>query len=291
MLPWLRNCHAIVAESWTISSIVLNATRLLARYAQGYSRCKVELLADYYDGSAEAEATTEIALERVVVGTSGVVLVAFSACMTGNAVSGLRGIVDRYCHGELSARFGSLYNLQPGLDIECLCELFRELPPDSFRHYAQRPTEDILVIDIDRTTYFPSVITEVEIGVDRACAKPAEEFFQRYGTAKVFFIRRNSYVAGQKVRHHAIYTDTEALLAHPVFTSKLSQQLGNLEGKPSLIITPPHDPGRALARFAERVLRERDGSDVRVWEHLDLSFPQEPSPSEAELLGPLAQAR
>src|SRR5260370_3928395 len=55
MLPWLRNCHAILAETWTISSIVLNATRLLARYAPTHGRCKVEMLCDYYDRSPQAE--------------------------------------------------------------------------------------------------------------------------------------------------------------------------------------------------------------------------------------------
>jgi len=79
MLPWLESCHAILAETWTISSIVLNATRLLTRYAPSQGRCKVEMLCDYYDRSAQAERTTERILDRLLHGMQGRVLVVFSA--------------------------------------------------------------------------------------------------------------------------------------------------------------------------------------------------------------------
>lgn len=284
MLPWLSGVHAIIAESWTISSIVLNATRLLARYAPNQGRCKVELLGDYYDGSAEAELLAEIALERVMQDTTGIALVVFSACMTGNAVSRLETVINRYCHSGLSSRSGSLYNLRPDLPVQCLCELYREVPGEVFKHYKALPVEaeEVIVIDIDKTTYFPSVLKQNEIGVTLNATKPALPFFKDYGLADIFSLHRNSYLADQKVRHHAIYTDVTRLLAQDRFRGRLAEKLAAVD-LPALIITPPHESGRAMAKLASFILKENRGHAVRVWEHLDLVFSGDCEPGDVEL--------
>jgi hypothetical protein len=285
MIPWLRGCQAIIGESWTISAVVLNATRLLARYAPGYTRCKVEVLADYYDGSAGAVAAAESALDRVLPNARGVALCVFSACMTGNAVARLRALVATHCSAELSAVFGSLYNLRPGLEIECLCELSEEFPPGTFEHFPELPagSEQVVIIDIDRTTYFPSVLTEVEIGVDVSATKLGSQFFRDYGLADIFSIHRNSYIAGQKLRHHAIYTDIERLFAEPTFQGRLREQVTRLDAPPSIVITPPHGPGRTLAQFAADILRSQGQRDVRIFEHLDLVFGPDATERDADL--------
>jgi hypothetical protein len=290
LLPWLRDCHAILAETWTISSIVLNATRLLARYAPAQGRCKVEMIGEYYDGSAEAEAIAEPALERLLNDTTGAILVVFSACMTGDAALGLKGIVERHYHRELTGRFVSLYNLREEVPIGCLCELYKDLP-GAFQHYADLPTapHELQIIDIDKNTYFPLEIKQTEICVDRSAAKPASQFFQEYARADIFSVHRNSYLAGQKIRHHCIYPDVSRLLAQKSFQAKFAEKINTLDSRPALIITPPHDSGRELAEFASNVIRSTTGAQVPVWQHLDLKFSQDLSEQDAELRRTLAE--
>jgi hypothetical protein len=281
MLPWLQDCHAIVAESWTISSLVLNATRLLARYSPDQGRCKVEMLAAYYDASSEAEITAEAILERALHTSQGAALVVFSACMSGKAVSRLKAITERHCPAGLTARFVSLYNLAENLPIDCLCDLFRHMPADFFRHYEELPASphEIRVIDIDRVTYFPSVIHEVKVSIQEADALPARQFFEDYGAANAFLVHRDSYVAGQKYRHHAIYPEISALLKQDCFKERLRTKLAGLDKRPELIVIPPHGAGRELAEFASAFL-----GSIPVREHLDLVFPREPSAQEEDLL-------
>jgi hypothetical protein len=285
MLPWLEDCHAILAETWTISSIVLNATRLMARYAPSQGRCKVEMLCDYYDRSALAEAAAENVLRRLLYGTKGRILVVFSACMTGRAVSGLRDVVQRHLQPEVSCLFGALYNLADGLAIECLCELFKEVPPDTFQHHTKVPIrgKELIVVDIDRATYFPAAVKQMEVSVDRPAARHAEQFFKDYGHLDVFSVHRDSYVAGQRFRHRAIYPDVSALLQNDRFQRRLKEKTIALDVPPSLVVAPPHDVGRELARFCAEFLQSQLNREVPVFEHLDLTFQRSLSSSDAHL--------
>ena len=291
MLPWLEKCHAILTETWTISSIVLNATRLLARYAPSQGRCKVEMLSDYYDRSTQAEIAAERALARLLYGLEDRLLVVFSACMSGKAVAGVRELVQRHLRSEMTCQFGSLYNLVDGLEIECLCELFKEVPSDTFKHHTLIPTQqhELAVVNIDRATYFPSAVTQMEVTVDRKTARHAEQFFKDYGHLDVFSVHRDSYVAGQRFRHHAIHPDVFVLLQDSKFQRRLKNKLIALEAPPSLILTPPHESGRELARFCAAFLNSQLDTEVLVFEHLDLVFSQSRSPSETDLIKALSR--
>lgn len=291
MLPWLENCHAILAETWTISSIVLNATRLLARYAPSQGRCKVEMLCDYYDRSAQAEIAAESVLARLLYGIEGRLLVVFSACMSGRAVAGVRELVQRYLRPEMTCQFGSLYNLVDGLEIESLCELCKEVPRDTFKHHTVIPAQqqELAVVDIDRATYFPSAVNQMEVGVDRKTARHAEQFFKDYGHLDVFSVHRDSYVAGQRFRHHAIHPDVVVLLQDSKFQRRLKNKLIALEAPPSLILTPPHEAGRELARFGAAFLNSQLNTEVLVFEHLDLVFSQGRSQFETDLINALSR--
>ncbi len=291
MLPWLRNCHGILAETWTISSIVLNATRLLARYAPTQGRCKVEMLCDYYDRSPQAEADAEFVLDRILHNAEGIVLVLFSACMSGRAVSGLRDVIRNHLTSGLSSQFGSLYNLTAGLDIECLCELFRGLPTDAFKHYSEIPAreQELVVVDIDRKTYFPSAVKQTEIRVSQSTTRHAEKFFKDYGHLNAFSIHRDSYVAGQKYRHHAIYPDLSVLLEDSTYKKRLKEKLESLAPPPSIVVVPPHDTGKLLAKFAVDTITSKCQIHVSQYEHLDLVFQRNLSSIEENLRESLAK--
>lgn len=292
MLPWLKDCHAIVADTWTISSIALNATRLLARYSPNQGRCKVDMLAEYLDGSPEAEAAADAVYDRVTHGTSGVILTIFSACMTGDAARRVETVASRHSGDSITQRFGALYNLDANLPIECLCELFKHCEPKSFEHARSLPSDadETQVIDIDKTIYFPSVIKESLVVADDRVARPARQFFTDYGHSGALFVHRDSYVADKKFRHHAIYPDLSAMLKVNGFQQKFRQKLAQLNRLPSVIVTPPHAAGRALASFARDVLTTLGGgSVVRSWEHLDLVFARDITPAEDELKNVLLQ--
>jgi hypothetical protein len=285
LLPWLKNCHALVSDTWTISSIALNSARLLARYDKNHGRCKVDMLSKYQDGSAAVEKTTNEILERVLHGCNGNALWIFSACMTGKSVERLKNLVRPHFHSSLSFQFLSLFNVEAGLSIQTLCDLHRFVEKDAFRHADLVPegTPDSHIIDIDRTTYFPSVVTEAVVPLQKAIATEAKAFFERYPNSGAFFVHRNNYVSGQKVRHHAIYPDLSILLDNELFQNKLSEKLLSLETAPTVIIVPPHDAGLKLGTFAQTLLATRSIQPPDLFQHLDLNIDGSANPEDQRL--------
>src|ERR1700694_294218 len=206
--------------------------------------------------------------------------------MSGRAVAGLREMVQHHLTPEMSCQFGSLYNLADGLEIDCLCELFRDVPANTFQHYTGVPAQEneLAVVDIDRETYFPAAVKQMEVSVDRTAARHAEQFFKDYGPLDVFSVHRDSFVAGQRFRHHAIHPDASVLLKDPKFQRRLKKKVMALETPPTLILTPPHDAGRELTTFCAEFLNTQLNTEMPVFEHLDLVFPRNLTPSEERLL-------
>ncbi len=292
MLPWLKSCHAIVSDTWTISSIALNASRLLARYSPDQGRCKVDMLADYLDGAPEAESAADAVLERIAHDTTGVILALFSACMTGEAANRLAAIASKHIGQGADLRIGALYNLDGNIPIECLCELHKYCDEGAFEHSKTLPetAHETQIVDIDKTIYFPSVIKESLVVADDRVARLARRFFEDYGASGAFFVHRDSYVADKRYRHHAIYPDLLIMLKNDVFQQKFRQKLALLNRLPSIIISPPHEAGKELAKFACGILSALSGGRaVRHWEHLNLVFPRDPNPTEEELRNVLLQ--
>lgn len=289
MLPWLRECGAILTETWTISSLALNATRLLLRYDPRVPRCKMDMLATYHDDSPEAARETEEVLQRITFGTEGRVLVLISACMSGRAIAQLGATVERLWLDRGKFQFVSLYNLRPSLPNETLCDLSALVDEGAFECFDDIPEAQIGsdVIDIDRTTYFPLEVKERLIPITIAVAEPSRKFFDQYGSG-VFSVHRDSYVGEQKWRHHAIYPDVIRLLGHPVFKGKLVQKLAGFDEHLKLIVTPPHQAGKVLGKFAQDALGEVNGAYVPLYHHITLNFAGQMTAEEAEIRHQLA---
>lgn len=292
MLPWLRECGAILTETWTISSLALNATRLLLRYDPRVPRCKMDMLATYHDDSPEAAREVEEVLQRITFGTKGRVLVLISACMSGRAIAQLGATVERLGLDRKKFHFGSLYNLRPNLPNETLCDLSALVDEGAFECFDDIPEAQIDsdVIDIDRTTYFPLEVKERLIPIKTAGAEPSKKFFDQYGSG-VFSVHRDSYVGEQKWRHHAIFPDVIRLLGHPVFKGKLMQKLAGLDERPKVIVTPPHQAGEILGKFAQHALGEAKGAYVPLYHHITLNFAGQTTPEENEIRHQLATCR
>jgi hypothetical protein len=278
MLPWLKDCRAILTETWSISSIALNAAQMLTRYDPRVKHCRVEMLATYHDGSAEVSCETEKIIRRITVELDGAVLVLVSACMSGYAMSRLEETIRNIDSSPVRFRYLCLYKLRPTISVQALCDLSGAESDLSFECFDDLPDQqhETSVVDIDRASYFPLTIHEKLVNLKADVARPLKELLDVYKRAGVFSVHRYSYLrASQRLRHHAIYVDTMALLEQATFLNRLRSTLLSLVNPPSLIITPPHEAGEALGRVAQEMLSAAISPEVQLFHHLNLNFPKE----------------
>lgn len=278
MLPWLKDCRAILTETWSISSIALNAAQMLTRYDPDVQHCRVEMLASYQDGSAEVSCETEKVIRRITVELNGAVLVLVSACMSGYAMASLEESICSIDAIPERFRYLCLYKLRPSISVQALCDLSGVESDLSFECFDHLPDQqhEMSVVDIDPASYFPLTIQEKVVNLKADVARPIKELLDTYKQAGIFSVHRYSYLRGsQRLRHHAVYVDTTPLLKHPTFLHRLRSTLLSLINPPSLIITPPHEAGEALGRVAQEMLSAAIGEEVQLFHHLHLNFPKE----------------
>lgn len=290
MVPWLKECVGIITETWTISSIALNASRLMARYDQDFRpHCRVDMLAQYHDGSVALTSNARAALRRVSQPPTGRVLVLISSCMSGRLANQLeRTIQESY---QDSSRFDirTLYSLAAGNNVPALCDLSQGLAGASFACHDRPPASEAekTVVDIDGKAYFPLEVVPQPILISlgrNAEARAAVTFFRNYRGTKLFSTHRDSLdLYGHRTRHRAIYTDISAILDHAVFSDKFVECLNfHHRRPPSLIVHPPHAAARAMALKAQVHFAAND-THVPVGQHPDLSFGSNPTSAELEI--------
>jgi hypothetical protein len=283
LLPWLERCEGIVTETWTISSIALNASRLLARYDPSLPRhCRVDMLSEYYDGSSRLVSSTNAVLRRLATPTEGPLLVLISSCMSGNLTDRLKQTMEREFLDYSRFRFGTLYSLSTMHGIEALCDISGGLGRASFAwiENLKGNGRNKTVVDIDRKAYFPLKVHEEPILISagiNAEAKEAKELFNRYRNKRLFSAHRDCFdLHGHRERHHAIFTDLLAVADVSAFSARFFARLENIP-TPSVIIAPVHHAGQRLAQKAAEWFRQK-GKEVPMHLHPDLEFigPLEP---------------
>jgi hypothetical protein len=276
LLPWLEQCEGIVTESWTISSIALNASRLLARYDPKARRhCRVDMLSEYYDGSSRLVSTANAVLRRVATPTDGSLLVLVSACMSGNLVGRLRGTMAKEFLDLQRFRFGTLYSLSKTHDIAALCDLSDGHAGAKFEWFTDLPQQwrGKTVVDIDRKAYFPLEVYEEPILISAGLnpeATTACEVLNRYRNKGLFSVHRDCHdLNGHRERHHAIFTDLLAIANLSAFRRRFVAKLEALPRTPALIVAPPHRAGKRLAENAAAWFAQK-GTKVPVFLHSDM---------------------
>jgi len=277
LLPWLKDCQAIVTETWTISSIALNAGRLLGRYAPAtHNRCEVDMLSEYHDGSSELVPDTTSVLRRSASGGSGKVLVLISSTMSGTLVGRLQETIDRIGLETSRFDFGALYNLGKNQNLKTLCDISDGIGGGTFECYDLPPADaggTPEIIDIDKRTYFPLRVQELPVLVRKPTADAGYTFFTDYRGSGLISVHRDSFLLNrQRLRHHAIFLDVLNVMKKSPFTERFAQKLTAFERCPSLIVTPPHPAGIAIADQAQKLLAARFGCNVTVVKHLDLNL-------------------
>ena len=275
LLPYLKGVEGILVDTWSISSIALNASRLLGRYERkNKTPIKVEMLDHYLDGRAETRKELEEIVRRVSGQFRKPFLILFSATMTGKSLEKFSSVLSTMnCPTELQ-KYLVLFRL--GEDqikvnetiIPELCDLSGEMPRRTEKFGQTART----AIEIDPTTYFPVFAYEEDVKLTEDLAAKHKAFFNRYKDQKAIRIHEDNYVDRQKFRHHGIYLDVSQMLKNDYFSRKFRQIIDELEPLPSMILVPPHDAGRKLAEIAADQIMEKTGQRPKVVMHLDLEF-------------------
>ena len=161
MLPFLKDCRTIVVDTWSISSIALNAARLLERY-QREMRCRVEMLPTYFDGGSDSRVDAETLLRHAWQG-DGSILVLFSAVRSGRSLAKLKGIFKNVVPAE-KIQYLALYGLldEPS-PVEALCTGL-----SGFETVRREGT----VITIDPSSFFPVTARDKPLRVRKVHSEP-----------------------------------------------------------------------------------------------------------------------
>ncbi len=276
MLPYLVDVGGILVDTWSIGSIALNCSRLTDRYdPNNKSLMRVEMRDSYLDGRAETRSELIELIKRVSDDFNSPFLSVFSAMMTSRSLKNFWSALDiENCPSEL-IRLLVLYRMGDseinldGKDVPILCNFKTSQSSDvSNENHAQKA-----VIEIDRGTYFPVFIKEKEVRLTTDIASKNQEFFRNYGSSNGIRIHADSMVDRQFYRHHGIYIDIQKLLREDCFQRRLRAILTKFHRSPKMVIVPPHDSGKALAKAVADHFQQENGYRPRIVIHLDLGFP------------------
>jgi hypothetical protein len=278
MLPWLKTCGAILAETWSISSLALNASRLLQRYdPDNKKRVRVDMLSEYHDGNAELARFTNEAIERIAVGADDNahhILVLISATHTGNSLRRLQDTIRAGIVDETNFSFLTLFRLIGTDQTDCLHDASKWEDADGFLP-QERPTtgpgSNNAIVDIDRTTYFPLRIYEGEVCLDKSSSKHASDTLGEYQNLGVFSVHRDIRDLNDlPLRHHGIYVDVAKMLPTNRFKQRLDQILQSMK-PPRLIVAPDHAAAKLLAEYAKQYFAQHRSADVEMFLNPDLN--------------------
>lgn len=273
LLPWLKDCGVIVTETWTISSIAINAARLLARYSpSSHSRVEVDMFSQYHQRGSKLPHMESI-LRRAVTSQDGSALILISSSMSGLLVEGLQETIKDMGLPLARFQFGALYCLGSAKSVPFLCDASQDTMFEYFDAPPPEAGESPAIFDIDRRTYFPLRVECSTVDVRKSSAAAAADFINAYKNTGLFSVHRDSFLSnGQRHRHHAIYTDVRSIIDHPRFSERLLEKTDQIEVCPKAIISPPHAAGEVLAQRVQAILTKRFGRAVPVFQHIDLQL-------------------
>ena len=280
LLPHLRDCGAILCETWSVSSIALNAARLLERYSPTPGkRCRVDMLSMYHDASSLQSHDLQECVSRLRH-TTGKVLVLFSAVLTGRSLRNLKSSLAETSLGAFSD-FVTIYKLAPDVEVSSLCDLYGDADDPDFSSYIDPPAGRA-VVRIDPRTYFPLRVEERALNIRKKHTTPNRAFFDRYAGGSVIAAHRNSTdVNNLPFRHHGIFIDVEAMLETSEFRDALFSAWHSTKCKPpSIIVTPPHSAGLRLAAELRAEIRRSSGAMPHLIRHVDLDKARQDTPAD-----------
>jgi hypothetical protein len=263
LLPYLNDRDALLTDTWSISSIGLNAALSLAAYTRNQRVCDFATLSVYQDGSPSRTQDAEATL-RTLAKADRQTLAIISASASGRTLKQLQTMARNVTADTAQFRFVSLYSLS-NRPSDALCRF--PLPTPT---HMVKDSDNRAIVEIDPVTYFPFHLRDTPVLIKRAYVAH-REFFTRYQGLGVFQLHRDSTDnSGQVIKHHGLYIDVTKLLDHAPYRAKLSAALNNIPRAPVLIVAPPHVAGEQLAAIAQEHCKDRFGITVPVLLHPDL---------------------
>lgn len=305
LIPHLRDVVAILTDTWSISSTALNAAKNASVYFGGPVP-RVEMLPFYpfdeeggdvathvsrrvVERLAKEIATPEPSSESETTPRQQVVLCLISATQSGRLVEHIDYLFST-AGSKLQTRFVSLFRLGRSAQDTLLNleqdERFKLREPDEVADTANSHP-----VKIDPGVYFPLSFTDETVSIWAPDANINRSFFEKYLGSGLLKVHKSHSEPGQRPVHHGIYLETSVLPGSPGFLESFQKTLAALSAPPSLIVTPLHDTGKRLGRYAADFF-ERTGPRVPVFEHPNLSISVEADrPGERDIRGLLGSAR
>lgn len=261
LLPHLARTGALLTDTWSISSVALNAVRVAARAFTDRGEIDCEFLESYQDGAAGTTALTKRMLARSSKNGRRRVLILISTVMTGRSADRIREHVVNLGMRPDRFSFLSIYRLNKEADIDCLCDLSGGVDGVAFE-VSDKFVRGETIIEIDRKAYFPLHLSERAVRIRTSkIGRETRDFFTRYQGRNVFAVHKDATESNQtRLRHHAFYVDVERLLEVREYKRRLTEVLVQCERRPAYIVVPPHPSGLRLAAEAQAVLQKRFGA-------------------------------
>lgn len=283
LLPHLRGCHGIVTDTWSISSMALNTSRMLSLY-DGSPQVPIEVLSEYQDRHPDRDAGAGEVLTHLLAEISRsldvanpTILCLISATQTGSLVSSLNEILKIYCGEAVTARFVAVFKMGDS-SLEALSDWSDS---DAFRPLSSEAYARANAVVIDPQLYFPLIFHDIDYVLRERQAAPGKRFLDDYGRSGIISVHRDS-VSDTGKRHHGIYLDCEKLVDHQTFRGRFREKLLGLVPPPTLILSPPHESGLKMALYAQEVFTAR-GISAAIFSHSTLRFAPEREPAAEEI--------
>ncbi len=284
LLPSLRLCKAILVDTWSLSSIAFNASRVLASI-RAEQPVPVEMLSQYQDASEEGRPALMEVLDRLASdGGAGTeddlpITCIVSATHTGSLAAVLKEQIDlsSLC---VKVEFVALFQLGNTAKLPALCDLSNDA---AFSPLNDKDLDRRSAIPIDTQIYFPLRYLDVPHMPLEPDARHFRPFLDLVRGSDILSAHRDQLSDGP-TRHHALHVDMERMFALPQFKERLRQKLSELDPAPSLVLTPQHPAARLLGDITCDIILQLYGTQPERLEHTNLYFQTDGPRREADRL-------
>lgn len=272
LLPHLKECEAILVDTWSLSSIAFNASRVLSRL-RGIPPIPVEMLSQYQDYSEARQAALLETLNRLhsegVVGRTEDGDLNVTCIVSVTHTGSLVDVVSRQAELSglaLALKFVAIFQIGKNEFLPSLCDLSAD---HEFESVSDSDAANKPFITIDERVYFPVSYVDIEHMAMKAQADHFRDFIDMVMGKDVISVHRDQ-TSDAHNRHHAIHVDTKNLFALERFKSKFQEELLSLSPPPTLIITPPHEAAELMGEYACDVLQASTSTRPRLIAHSNL---------------------
>ncbi len=270
LLPHVFDAQALLIDTWSLSSIAFNVSRVLSAI-RGATPIAVEMLSAYPTEKNEREAGLPEILNRLAWDATEdaprLVTCLVSVTHTGSLVD----VLDYQAEVSglfIKLVFVAIFQLAKSDKLEALCDLSND---NDFHALSEGDVAGRSSIAIDEKTYFPLSYRDFEHSVMKAQADPFRPFVDMVRGMEILSVHRDHRDDGP-LRHHAIHIDTQRLVEIPEFQAEFEKCIGALTPPPSVILSPKHAVAQRLSSLASDYIEKQHGFRPQMVSHVSLNL-------------------